>query len=215
MHKLFLTLIMSSSILLSGCLPLILGGVATAGYIGHQERGPKAAISDINIKTHIKDRLTGQYYKYLTQIEVSVLEGNVLLTGVVKSRKAATEVESVVRGVDGVKSIYNELFTDGIYPVKTYSHDSWVATQLKSYLFTAEGIRSTNYQVLVVNGHAYLFGLAEDMKEREAVVHLTRTTKGVVKVHSFISFYKSVPVVEKAKKIFVMPWVDSEKKNDK
>ncbi|MFT7432815.1 MAG: osmotically-inducible protein OsmY [Alphaproteobacteria bacterium] len=208
MHKVFLALIMSSSLLLSGCLPLLLGGAATAGYLGTQERSAKAALSDINIKTLIKDRLTGQYYKYLTQVEVSVLQGNVLLTGVVKSLKTASEVESLVRSIEGVKDVYNELFMDGIYPTTTYSSDAWVATQLKSYMFADKAIHATNYQVLAVNGHAYIFGLAENMAEREAVRHLARTTKGVVQVHSFINLYKAELPFKNS--LFTMPWVDSE-----
>tara|TARA_R110000868_G_scaffold218576_1_gene468994 strand:+ start:140254 stop:140913 length:660 start_codon:yes stop_codon:yes gene_type:complete len=214
MHKAILTFVLSTSLFLSGCLPVILGGAAAVGYMGQQERGAKEAVSDINIKTYIKDKLTGTYYKYLTQVEVSVLKGNVLLTGVVESPKSAAEVEGIVRSVKGVKSVYNQLFTDGIYPATTFSKDAWIVTQLKSFMFTEEGIHSTNYQVLVVNGHAYIFGLASDMAEREAVRHLARTTKGVVQVHSYISLYKGEPLVEEVPFLqrlpFMQPKVDSE-----
>ena len=208
MHKVFLALILSSTIMLSGCLPLLLGGVATAGYITSQERGTKAAFRDIKIKALIKDRLTAQYYKYLTQVEVTVLNGNVLLTGVVKSRKAASEVEVVVRGVDGVKSIYNELFSDGNYPPTQYAKDSWIATQLKSYLFAENGVHSANYNILVVNGHAYVFGLAGSMSERESVRHLARTTRGVAQVHSDRNIYKAKPLI--SNRFFSFPSVDTE-----
>jgi hyperosmotically inducible protein len=191
MQRLFLLSLMSASIFTSGCLPVVLGGVAAAGYISSQERGVKAAVSDLTIKTHIKDKLTAQHYQYLTQVEVSVLKGGVLLTGVVENSKAAVEVESVVQSVEGVKEVYNELFTDGYYPAKQYTEDAWISTQVKSLMFANENIKSVNYNIHVVNGHVYVFGFARSTSEIETIKHLLRTTKGVKQVHNYIKVYNS------------------------
>ncbi|MAF31726.1 MAG: hypothetical protein CMF60_05925 [Magnetococcales bacterium] len=178
--------LLSTSLMASGCVPLLLGGAATAGYIASQDRGTETAISDIKIKTYIKDKLTQQHYQYLTQVEITVLRGNVLITGVVSSSKQALEVEAVVQSVQGVQQVYNELFTDGYYPAKQYTQDTWLATEIKSLMFAEKDIKSVNYNIHVVNGHAYVFGYARTASELEAVKYLLRTTKGVKQVHSFI-----------------------------
>lgn len=189
MHRFLLISLMSSSVLVSGCLPVVVGGVAAAGYMTAQEKGVKAAVSDLTIKTHIKDKLTGQNYQYLTQVEVSVIKGDVLLTGVVGSAKQAAEVEAVVKSVEGVQNIYNELFTDGYYPAKQYAKDSWLATEIKSLMFANEVIKAVNYNIDAVNGHVFVFGYARNANEIESVKHLARTTKGVKQVHSYIKVY--------------------------
>ncbi len=189
MRRLLVVGLMSSSLLTTGCLPILMGGVAAAGYVTAQDRSVQAAVSDITIKTHIKDRLTQQNYQYLTQVEITVLHGDVLMTGVVGNPKAAAEVEAVAQSVEGVKNVYNELFTDAYYPAKQYSKDAWLLTEIKSLMFADSNIKSVNYNIDVVNGHVYVFGFAKDSSEIETVKHLLRTTKGVVQVHNFIKVF--------------------------
>ena len=175
--------------LTQGCVPILVGGVAAAGYMTAQERGAKTAVMDTKIMAHIKDRLTAKNYKLLTQVEVEVLQGNVLLTGVVSDQKTREEVEKVVRSVPDVKSVYNELFSDGIYPSKQYAEDSYVLAQLKGRMLAAKDVFSINYMIKVVNGHAYVLGLSETQSEMERVMHIVRTTKGVKKVVNYVRIY--------------------------
>lgn len=175
-----------SSVFVAGCAPLIVGGVATAGYMSLQDRGVKAALWDTKVKTHIKERLTSKRYQYATEVGVSVIQGRVLLTGVVENAASAVEVEKIARAVEGVNDVYNELFTDGIYPADQYSKDTWMATHLRGRLIGAEDINATNYIVSVVNGEAYIMGLTASTSERERVLHIARTTKGVTVAHNYV-----------------------------
>ena len=175
-----------SSTLVSGCVPLFLGGVATAGYMSVQDRGAKAALIDTKIKTNIKERLTSTRYQYATEVGVNVVEGQVLLTGVVMNAKSAVEVEKIVRAVDGVESVYNELYTDGIYPAEQYTADTWILTQLRARLIGAQDVNATNYILSAVNGQVYIMGLTDSNSERERVMHMARTTKGVKRVKNYV-----------------------------
>jgi len=185
-----LSLLLAVSFSTTACAPAIVGGFATAGYLGAQERGAKAAVLDTKVKTHIKDKLTQIDYHYLTQAEVVVLQGNVLLTGVVKDEQARAEIERVVRSVPGVKSVYNELYSDGFYATSQYTKDSWLSTQVKGRLFAAKDVYSINYFVRVVNSTVYIMGLAETQSEMERVLHLARITKGVKSVVNYIHLYQ-------------------------
>lgn len=208
MYRLGMVCLMASSLMVSGCVPLLVGGAAMAGYMGSQDIGAIDAVEDLKIKTHIKDNLTAQNYKYLTQVEVSVIDQNVLLTGVVETSRNASEVEAIVRGTPGVDDVYNELFTDGIYPPAQYTKDTWLVTQIKSLMFKDEQIKSVNYQVQSVNNHVYVYGIAGSHAEMERVRHLARTTKGVSQVHSFIKVRKLFKSDSKA--VYHAPSVESE-----
>lgn len=177
-------------VLLTGCAPVVVGGVAAAGYIAAQERGAQAVMTDTKIKTHIKDKLTAKHYTYLTKVEVTVLQGDVFLTGVLSSPQEAAEVERIARSVPDVKNVYNDLFSDGVYPATQYSKDSFVSTQVRGRFLSAKDVYSINYFVRVVNGNVYLIGLAGSQSEMERALHLARTTKGVQKVVNYIRLYE-------------------------
>ena len=184
--------IVISMVLLStttACAPLILGGAAAVGYAAVQEKGASVVVKDTSIKTHIKDKLTGIDYRFLTQVEVSVLEGDVFLTGVVGNNDSKAVVESTVRDIKGVKAVYNELLV-GDYPKGTYSKDVLLATQIKGRLLTAKDVYSVNYSVRVVKGVVYLVGLAETQSEIERALHIVRTAKGVQKVVNYMRISK-------------------------
>lgn len=171
---------------LTGCFPFLVGGVATASYLASQERGAKAALIDTKIKAHIKDKLTNEDYRLLTAVEVTVLEGDVLLTGVVKSSEQKGLVDRITRGIPDVKNVYNELFFDGVYSAKQYADDSLVATSVRGKLLAAKDVYSINYMVNVTNSVVYIMGVAETDSEKERVLHIVRTTKGVDRVVDFV-----------------------------
>lgn len=174
-----------SASFLSGCLPLFVGGAAV-GYMSIQERGVKSALWDTKTKTHVKERLTSKRYQYASEVNVNVLHGSVLLTGVVSNPGQAVEAEKVARTVEGVEHVYNDLFTDGIYPTEQYAEDSWISTQLRANFIGAKDVNAANYQISVVNNEVYLMGLTSSNSERERVLHIARTVKGVQKVHNYV-----------------------------
>lgn len=192
-----------SSTLFTACVPLFLGGAA-AGYMSVQERGVKTALWDTKIKTHVKERLTSKRYQYATEVNVSVIHGEVLLTGVVESPAYAVEAEKVARTAEGVETVYNVLFTDGIYPAEQYTKDSWTATHLRGRLVAAKDVNAANYQISVVNGQVYIMGLTASTSERERVLHVARTTKGVDKVYNYVK------LAEKKKPSFLGMEIDSD-----
>lgn len=175
-----------ASLTISACVPLIIGGAATAGYLALQERGAKTAVLDTKIKTGIKDKLFGTKYQYLTDIGVNVLQGDVLLTGVAESQEAVNNVEKIAQLVDGVGNVYNNIIIANSYAASEYSKDSWIATQFKTRLLASKDIFSINYLTDTVKGNIYIIGIAGTESEKERVLHIARTTKGVQKVYNYI-----------------------------
>ncbi len=170
----------------SACLPLVLGGAASAGYMAAQSRGFQTAVNDTSIKTGIKDRLTNADYHYLTAVGVDVLEGNVLLTGVVASSGQKAEVSRVVRETPHVREVYNQLIVSTDYSNKEAAQDTWISTQVRSRLLTAPDVYSINYNTTTVKGNVFIIGLASSQGETARVLHIARTVPGVKMVHNYI-----------------------------
>jgi len=186
MKKLLIIPLLASATTLSGCAGVVLGAAATAGYFAVQERGAQQALIDTSITTRIRDRLVGANYKFLTDIGITVVNRNVLLTGVVANKASADEVVAIAQSVQDVNNIYNEIIVGSESQLGQGAQDAAIATQLRTKLLTAEGVFSVNYLVDVVLGNVYISGIAQTEEEKIRALHAARTVRGVRKVHDYI-----------------------------
>lgn len=170
-----------------GCAaPLVVGAAATAGYVGLQDRPSAQVAKDAGLKTRIKGYLADTNYQYLADVGIDVFYGDVLLTGIVPTQKDGEEVASVVMRSNGTRKLYNELFIGSEYTTAQKAKDAWIAAQIQPRLLATNGVFPLNYLITVVNSHVYILGSVGDSTERSHVLHLLRTTKGVVQVHDYL-----------------------------
>jgi hypothetical protein len=79
----------------------------TRSYYG---RGPRGYTrSDERIKEDVSDRLTDDWYVDASEIEVTVNNGEVTLSGTVDSRQAKRRAEDIVDDISGVRHVQNNL----------------------------------------------------------------------------------------------------------
>lgn len=181
----------------AGCLPaapIVIGAAGTGAYLTAQERDVRQGVVDNKISLHIKGKLADKRFAYLTSINIDVLNGDVLLTGIVPTADAGGEVLDIVRRTPDVKNIYNELFVAPAYPASRKAKDTWLATKIKGRLFGDSQIYQVNYMISVVNSHVYVFGLALSDEEHAHVIHTLRTTPGVAQVHDYITLAESARI---------------------
>lgn len=172
---------------LVGCAaPLFVGAAGAAGYASVQDRGAKQTVVDLGTLTHIKDRLTNTDYRYFSDINVIVYENEVLLTGIVPDRSAGEEVLQVVQETPGVERIYNEILVGSGYTFSQKAQDAWINAQIQPRILGADDVYQVNYHLSVVNGHVYVIGAAQTQAERQHVLHILRTVKGVKQVHDYV-----------------------------
>ena len=78
--------------------------------IDHRGRGPKGyQRSDDRIREDVNDRLSDDPYVDASEIEVSVSNGEVTLSGTVDSREAKRRAEDIAERVSGVRHVQNNL----------------------------------------------------------------------------------------------------------
>lgn len=76
----------------------------------HRGKGPKGYTrSDERIREDVMDRLTDEWHVDATEIEVSVVDGEVTLTGYVHERYQKRRAEVVVANIPGVKEVENRI----------------------------------------------------------------------------------------------------------
>lgn len=185
-----------SLVILSGCVPLLVGtGAAVGGKMVAQDKTVGESISDTTIWTKIRASLMKNNVDGLIgSINVKVIEGRVLLTGSVNTQEDIIKVLKIVWDQDGVKDVINELKiipTEERPGAMTYTKDSWITTQVKTKLLLASNVKSSNYGVETIDGVVYLFGTAKNEEEALDAKDIASNVSDVKQVVSYVRVRKA------------------------
>lgn len=185
--RLTLLSLIGVSVVTSGCVPVVAGGVASGTTVAMQERTFGTAIDDTTIAAKIKNKFIQKDTNSLfANVGVEVKEGRVLLTGAVKNPDTAVEAVRLTWEVQGVREVINEIQVSDQSGLNTLGNDSFITANIRSRLLLDKNVRSVNYNVETVRGVVYLMGIAQDQRELETVTTIARNTRGVNKVISHV-----------------------------
>ncbi len=159
-----------------------MGGAAAGAMVATREKGIGGTMSDSNLCTKVKMNLYNFNADLHAKVSVSVQNQEVLLTGVVQDASWPQEAERLAKSVDGVKSVINNIETEGEEGLGSMSSDSWITTRVRSSLLFEKDLYSLNYTVETVNGTVYLTGVGQDETEINRVVEIARNVGSVKKV---------------------------------
>ncbi len=166
---------------LAGCIPVLLAGGATAGYMFAEDRRTSGVyVEDQGIEfkasSRIKERHSGQVH-----INATSFNRVVLLTGEVPSEEVKASVTEIVKGIENVRSVQNETVVAGASAMSARANDSYTTTKVKSRLVGTKDLSATHIKVITENNTVYLMGLVTH-REAEMASEVARTTSGVLKV---------------------------------
>jgi hyperosmotically inducible protein len=85
----------------------LITGTGCAVHRGQETMG--AYIDDTTITTQVKSRFVESKEVDASSISVETLNGTVMLSGFAKSQNERSAAERIARGVNGVKSVRNEV----------------------------------------------------------------------------------------------------------
>ena len=85
--------------------------------------------------------------------------GYVLIAGEVPNQGLKDEASAVVREIEGVRRIYNELVIGPKSTSGTEANDVWLTTKIKTALLTVSEVPSLRVKVVTENSVVYLMGL--------------------------------------------------------
>jgi len=167
--------------LLNGCAPLVIGGAAAGGVMVAEDRRTVGTMTeDEGIELKASSRI-GERFKEAVHINVTSYNRMVLLTGEVPDAATKAEVERIVRGVENVHGVYNELAIAGVSSYAVRSNDAVITSKVKANFIDAGKFNALHVKVVTENSIVYLMGLVTK-KEAEEATQIARTTSGVQKV---------------------------------
>lgn len=180
---------------LCGCPLAIVGGLAAAGgagYTANQERGVGGTAEDFSIKTNVQTALGKADPEMAAQVDVTVYEGRVLLTGSAATPEVKTQAGDATRGIPGVRAVYNEIEVAPREGAWDSTKDAWISSKVRSGLVFSD-IRSVNYHVETADQSVYLIGSARNQAELDHATDIARNVSGVKRVVSYVEIRPGAP----------------------
>tara|TARA_A100001037_G_scaffold59303_1_gene51555 strand:- start:1131 stop:1745 length:615 start_codon:yes stop_codon:yes gene_type:complete len=172
---------------LSGCAGAIVGGAATLGLAGVQERSIKDAAIDLEIELLIQDNMFREdTEKMFSAIDVIVIEQRVLLVGNVVNEKIRDKAAAIAWETNKVKEVLNEVTINKNLNLVSSAKDARISLNLSGLLIGDSNISDINFSHSVSGQTIYIIGIAENDSELNNVLNHARTIQGVKKVVSHI-----------------------------
>lgn len=150
-----------------------------------QERGISGAAEDAAIYTRVNGLLIEDDLALYSKIGIEVVEGRVLLTGVVPDADTRIRAVRLAWQAKGVREIINEIVVDKADSAAK-AQDAWIAAQLSGRLLFDKEIASINYSVDAVRGVVYLMGVAQNQDELDKVLRHARDIKYVRRIVNYV-----------------------------
>ena len=171
-----------------GCSPagVLASGGATTMVVVEGDKSLGTAVDDATIKLNISRKLLTSENNLFRDIDTSVIEGIVLLTGIVENQEKRIEAVKIVWEVDGVKEVINEIEIGEKTSIKEYANDVWITTQIKALAVRDIGLRSISYNVETIRGKVYLAGITSRPEQLETLVNIIKGVKGVNEVVNYV-----------------------------
>ncbi|MFM7620783.1 MAG: BON domain-containing protein [Alphaproteobacteria bacterium] len=172
---------------LTSCVETVVVASLSGGAVAIREKSINNTQKDVLIASKLGTTFFANGLKNPgNSVDISVNEGRVLLTGIVRSPNKAKLAQEYAWKVDNVKEVIDEIqIRQDSLKARDFSSafiDYLITWQLESKLLFSSKVHSINYKITTVNKTVYLLGIANDNAEMQNVLDQASKIKGVNKV---------------------------------
>ncbi|HXR56354.1 MAG TPA: BON domain-containing protein [Casimicrobiaceae bacterium] len=173
-------LVTGASIVLSGCVPLVLAGAAGGALVAADRRSVGAQADDEAIELKISNNI-GAGFGDRVHVNVTSYNGIVLLTGEVPTPDLKASVEQIARTTAKVRRVADEMTVGPVSSIGSRTNDSYITSKVKARFVEANKFPANVVKVVTERQVVYLMGLVSHA-ESDAAAQIAATTSGVVRV---------------------------------
>jgi len=187
-NKFTILLLLITSVIFFGCSPanILVGGAGTGMVVAEGDRSLGTVVDDATIKVNIAAKFINSDDNLFVDISTSVLEGRVLLTGLVDSQEIRIDAVRKVWEVEGVNEVVNEIQIGNRATLKEYAQDLWITTQVKAVAAKTVGFRVISYNFETIQGKVYVAGITSRPNQLEDLLSAVETIKGVTEIVNYV-----------------------------
>jgi|JI10StandDraft_1071094.scaffolds.fasta_scaffold257954_3 osmotically-inducible protein OsmY len=170
-------LVLALSVQLAGCVGI---------QLNPQERNFLAAVDDLNIQTEFNARLIGESGALFANVNSTVIEGRLHITGTVPAQADRQKVTRIAWTIPSVKEVVNDIEVTSETGLVEAARDRWITAQLRALMIGDNRIRDSNYAIDTENGIIYLNGIAQNREELERVMEYAKSVTAARQVVSYV-----------------------------
>ena len=161
-------------------------GAGSAMVIAEGERSMGSVIDDATIKVNISAKFISSDDNLFVDVSTNVLDGRVLLTGLVDNQELRIDAVRRVWEVEGVQEVVNEIQIGNRASLKEYANDLWINTQARGLAAKAIGLRVVGYNFETIQGKVYIAGITSRPEQLEDLINAVKTIKGVKEIVNYV-----------------------------
>ena len=180
-----LALVATAMPLLQGCFPLAVTGAAVGSLVASDRRTTGTYVEDESIEWKAIGKWRDRFPT--AHINGTSFNRRMLLTGEVPTEEAKKQVEEMVRSIENVKDVTNELQVAGASSIAARGNDSLITSNVKARMVNNAKFSPTHVKVVTEANVVYLMGLVTQA-EGDAAVEVARTTQVVSHVVKVIEY---------------------------
>jgi osmotically-inducible protein OsmY len=166
---------------LSACVPLVVGGAAAGGTLVVTDRRTSGAqLEDEGIELRANARIRSSVGDN-THVNVTSYNRQALITGEAPNEKEKQLVEQIVKGVDNVSSVVNEMTIGPVSSLSRRSNDAYISGRIKASILDSKDLFLNAFKIFTESGTVYLMGRVTQ-READRATNIARGTSGVQKV---------------------------------
>ncbi|MBY6198627.1 BON domain-containing protein [Vibrio hangzhouensis] len=170
-----------ASALLSGCAGLFVAGAATTVNLVTDTRTTKEIWNDNTLESEVAGMSNKSPYVGEVRVVASSQRGTVVLMGQAKTQALSNQLEAQVKGLNGVKRVYNQVRIKNPISFTQISNDSWLTTKVKSTLLTDERLNGVKVKVITEDKEVFLLGYVSK-EHADIATDIARNVSGVQQV---------------------------------
>ena len=175
-------LCVTSSLLMStACAPVLIGSAAVTGVSVAADRRSAGAVANDGVIEAKSAMHLSQTNFASSHITTTSYEGNVLLSGEIDSEASKQKATEIVKSINEVNKVYNELAVQPNSSLTTRMNDSITASKVRAALVDNKQVTVTSIKVVVDRGICYLLGTVTQT-EAEIISKIASRVPGVGQV---------------------------------
>ena len=165
---------------LTACVPVVAGGAAAGGLVAADRRSTGAYLEDQEIELKAESAINDNL-KESVHANVTSYNRRVLITGEVSNEANKAKAESVVRPIQNVNRINNQLVIGANTPISSRTNDAYITSKVKTKFISENKFAANLVKVVTENGTVFLMGMVTH-KEGDDAAEIASKVSDVKKV---------------------------------
>ncbi len=172
---------------LTACVPVVAGGAAAGGLMAADRRSTGAYLEDQEIELKAEKAISDNL-KENVHANVTSYNRRVLITGEVSNEANKAKAESLVKPIQNVNRINNQLVIGANSTISSRTNDTYITSKVKTKFISENKFAANLVKVVTENGTVFLMGMVTHKEGDDAgeIASKVSDVKKVVKDFEYI-----------------------------